>query len=147
LLSSGRHLFLATLLLSLSAASATSPLVSTSLLKTSSTWNGAPIVLPVTSTPEVQAVFIELAPGAATPWHKHPINSYAYLLQGKLRVELESGTSHEFEAGDAIAEVVETWHRGVNVGSRAVKMVAFYTGEKGQPISVPKLDPGFPTRD
>ena len=107
------------------------------LLQTTSTWNGAPIHYPACAQPEVQALVIELAPGASTGWHKHPVNNYAYILEGSLRLELRDGTSQVFKAGQAFAESVDTWHRGSNLGTGPLKILVFYTGEAGVPLSIP----------
>ena len=123
------------------ALSSTPSVTSTQLLKTSTTWNGAPIQYASSARPEVQAVTVEIAPGGSTIWHKHPVNNFAYLLEGKIRLELEDGTTREFQAGDAFAEVVDTWHRGVNVGSGPVKILVWYTAEAGGPISIPRPEP------
>lgn len=58
------------------------------------------------------------------------------MLQGTLRVELADGKSRDFQAGEAFAEAVSTRHRGLNVGTVPVRLVAFYVGERGTPISV-----------
>ncbi len=136
------HLALQWVLAAALSLSSTPSVSSTQLLKTSTTWNGAPIRYSSSARPEVQAVVVEIAPGAATVWHEHPVNNLAYLLEGKIRLELEDGTTHEFQAGDAFAEVVDTWHRGVNVGTGPVKILVWYTAEAGAPISIPKPEPG-----
>lgn len=112
--------------------------VATTLLKTPATWNGAPIVYPRAGQPEVQTLRVEIAAGGATSWHQHPVNNIAYVLEGSLRLELEDGTTRIFKAGEAFAEVVNTWHRGVNVGSTPVKLLVVYMGEIGKPLSIPK---------
>jgi quercetin dioxygenase-like cupin family protein len=124
--------------LALSNAPSDQPVSSTTLLKTTSSWNGAPIRYLASDKPEVQAVVVEVAPGAATAWHKHPVNNFAYILEGELRLELEDHTTHVFKAGEAFAEVVNTWHRGVNVGAGPLKILVFYSSEVGAPISIPK---------
>lgn len=117
--------------------SAAGPVSSAQVLKTTTTWNGAPIRYSASAHPEVQGVVVEIAPGSATPWHKHPVNNFAYMLAGQLRVELAGqSVSHEFKTGDAFAEVVDTWHRGVNIGSVPVKILVFYAGEEEVPISI-----------
>jgi quercetin dioxygenase-like cupin family protein len=126
-------------------AIAAAPVASTLLLETSTSWNGAPITFPVTSEPEVQMLVVDIAAGAATPWHKHPVSSFAYVLAGKLRVELEDKKAHDFKAGDAFGEVVDTWHRGVNIGSEPVKILVLYTGAKGTPISIPQPSAAGPS--
>ncbi len=128
------------------ALAASRGVASKEILKTRTTWDGAPIVSPVATEPQVQALIVEVAPGAATAWHKHPVNNYAYVLEGSLRVELETGTAHDFKAGDAFAEVVNTWHRGVNAGAAPAKLVVFYIGENGAPVSIGKPMETAPSR-
>lgn len=108
---------------------------STVLLKTATTWNGAPIVYAASAKPEVQSVLVEIPAGGSTAWHRHPVNNIAYLLEGSLRVELEDGRSRAFQAGEAFAEVVGTWHRGLNTGKGPVKILVVYLGEAGMPLS------------
>lgn len=134
--------FLTVAVLGLSSLSlAVGPVTSTPLLKTTTTWNGAAIKVSKVAHPEVQSLTVEIPEGSATAWHKHPVNNFAYVISGQLRLELEDKTTHEFKAGEAFAEVVDTWHRGVNVGKGPVKLVVFYTGEVGVPISIPKPAP------
>jgi quercetin dioxygenase-like cupin family protein len=108
--------------------------VSTTVLKSSSiTGNGQKIVYPVTDKAEVTAMTVNLAPGAETGWHSHPIPVYAYVVEGKLAVELEGGQVITYRSGDAIIEVVNTLHNGRNQGSGDVRLVVFYTGAEGTP--------------
>src|SRR5512145_3261104 len=130
-------------LLGLSPQNSPNSVVSTQLLKTNTTWNGVPLVYSAAKNPEVQSVIVEIAPNAATAWHKHPVNNFAYVLAGQLRLELEDKTTHEFKAGEAFAEVVHTFHRGVNVGASPLKILVFYTGETGVPISIPRPEPAY----
>jgi quercetin dioxygenase-like cupin family protein len=128
-----RVLCLAPLLLS-----AAEPTRSTVLLRTSTTWNGAPIHYSGAARPEVQALRVEIAPGGSTVWHKHPVNNFAYILEGDLRLELEDGTTRVFHAGDAFAEVVDTWHKGTNIGPGTLKILVFYAGAAGVPVAIPR---------
>ncbi|HNX95388.1 MAG TPA: cupin domain-containing protein [Holophaga sp.] len=121
-----------------SSAEAPPPVVATPLLKTAATWDGAPIAYPRSERPEIQTVRVEIAVGGATSWHQHPVNNIAYVLEGSLRLELEDGTTRIFKAGEAFAEVVDTWHRGVNVGSTPAKLLVVYMGEIGKPLSIAK---------
>jgi quercetin dioxygenase-like cupin family protein len=109
----------------------------TQTLKTSASWNGAPITYP-TGKPEVTGLRIELAPGGETGWHQHPVPSFAYVLEGTLEVALQDGRVKRFEAGDAFAEVTNTLHNGRNVGKTPVKLIVFYAGAEGQALSVKK---------
>lgn len=121
--------------------------VSATVLKSSSvTGNGQKIVYPVTDKAEVTAVTVTLAPGAETGWHSHPIPVYAYVVEGKLDVELEGGQIITYRSGDAIIEVVNTLHNGRNQGSEDVRLVAFYTGVEGTPNVVKPATLGFESK-
>lgn len=118
---------------------------STVLKKTTTTGNGDKIVYPVTDRPEVTAMTVEMAPGAQTGWHKHPVPVYAYVVAGNLSVELESGPPLSFRAGDAVIEVVNTLHNGRNLGPDPVKLAVFYLGTEGSP-NVVKQEPAGPAQ-
>jgi hypothetical protein len=72
------------------------------LQKTSVTGNGQTITYPLTDKAEVTAMTVDLAPGAETGWHQHPVPVYAYVVAGNLSVELEDGRQLSFKSGDAI---------------------------------------------
>ena len=111
------------------------------LKKTTVTGNGQQITYPQTDRAEVTAMSVELAPGAETGWHQHPIPVYAYVVSGRLTVELADGKKLKFETGDAIVEVVNTMHNGKNLGAEPVKLAVFYLGIVGSP-NVIKPEPG-----
>ena len=104
------------------------------LLKTEASWDGKPIHYP-SGPAEVTGMLIEIAPGAETGWHLHPVPSFAMVLQGELEVRLKTGAVKRLKAGEALAEVVDTLHNGRNVGAGPVKLVVFYVGAKGQPLT------------
>jgi quercetin dioxygenase-like cupin family protein len=99
----------------------------TQLLKTSRTWNDTPIKYP-DGQAEITGLVIEIAPGGETGWHQHPVPSFGMLLQGSLEVTLADGRKKHLEAGEALAEVIDTSHNGRNVGTVPVKLVVFYAG-------------------
>lgn len=106
------------------------------LLRATTTADGRPIRYLATTTPEVTAVLVTLPPGGETGWHHHPVPVYAYILEGTLEIQLESGEVHVRRAGDAWIEVIDANHNGRAIGGKAVKLVAFYTGEQGTPNTV-----------
>lgn len=121
--------------------------VSATVLKSSSvTGNGQKIVYPVTDKAEVTAMTVNLAPGAETGWHSHPIPVYAYVVEGKLDVELEGGQVITYRSGDAIIEVANSLHNGRNQGSEDVRLVVFYTGAEGTPNVVKPATLGFESK-
>ena len=107
----------------------------TTLLKTTQSWDGKNIVLPKDPA-EITALQVEIAPGGETGWHQHPVPSFAMVLDGTLEVQLKNGSSKTVHAGEAFAEVVDTLHNGRNVGKTPVKLVVFYTGTVGKPLTI-----------
>lgn len=105
----------------------------TTILKTTTTSSGQKIAYPVTNQGEITVMHVEIAPGAETGWHRHPLPVYAYVLAGNLSVDLEGGKSLSFKAGEAIIEAVDTYHNGRNTGMDPVYLVVFYLGEEGKP--------------
>lgn len=102
------------------------------LTRTGVTSSGQKIAYPVTDKAEVTALLVDLAPAAETGWHKHPVPVYAFVLSGQLLIEIEGGQTLQFKAGDAIVEMVDTFHNGRNIGIEPVRLVVFYTGIQGE---------------
>lgn len=103
------------------------------ITKTDVTGNGDQIKYPAFGNPEVSALEVDIAVGAETGWHKHPVPVYGYVLAGRLRVDMEGGKSLTFNPGEAIIEVVDAWHNGRNVGCDPVRLAVFYLGGKDVP--------------
>ena len=108
----------------------------TPLKKTTTTTNGQKVVYPVTDSPEVTAVLVEIPAGGETGWHLHPVPVYAYVLSGALTIEMEKGEHYSFKEGDAVVEVVNAKHNGRNTGNGPAKLVVFYTGVAGSPVTI-----------
>lgn len=106
----------------------------TTILKTQTTWDGTPIAYPAGQV-EVTGMLVEIAVGAQTGWHLHPVPSFAVIVQGELEVHLKNGDVKKLKAGDGLAEVVNTLHNGHNVGTTPVKLFVFYTGVVGNQLS------------
>lgn len=117
------------------ALDATTGVRVTRLAKETSSWDGKPIAYPA-GTAEMTALLVEIAPGAQTGWHCHLVPNFAYMLEGKLELTLDDGRVRLLNAGDALSEVVNRSHNGRNVGSAPVKLVVFYAGATGTPLSV-----------
>ncbi len=113
---------------------------SSTVLKTQTTWDNKPIEYP-SGQAEITGMLIEVAPGGETGWHSHAVPSFAMVLEGELEVRLKSGAVKKLHAGEAFAEVINTWHNGRNVGSVPVKLVVFYAGLAGQKFSEKEIAP------
>ncbi len=109
----------------------------TPVLKATASWDGKPLVYP-TGQAEVTGLVVEIAPGAETGWHLHPVPSFAFMLDGTLEVTQKDGRVKHLKKGDSLAEVVGVWHNGRNVGKDPVRIVVFYAGAVGQPLTIRK---------
>ena len=70
--------------------------------------------------------------------HKHGVINAGFLLSGELTVVTEDGSTLQLKAGEALVEVVNTWHYGKNAGTVPAEIVVFYAGAKDVPITVNK---------
>lgn len=113
----------------------------TTLTKITTTSSGDPIAYPQIDDPEVTALLVEIPPGAETGWHEHPVPCYAYIIAGTVTVEMKDGTTKDFSAGEAFAEMVNRLHNGRNLGPKTVRLVMFATGEKGASFTVRPPNP------
>ena len=107
----------------------------TSLLKTTSGWDGKQIVYPE-GQPEMTALLVEIAPGESTGWHQHPVPSFGFLLEGTLEITLMDGRVKRMEPGEALSEVTDTMHIGRAVSKTPVKIVVFYAGAIGKALTI-----------
>ena len=108
------------------------------LLKTDTTSIGQKIVYPNFQTDEVTIAKVTIPPGKSTGWHKHTIPVFAYVLKGNLTVELENNRIKQFPEYSSFSEMINAFHNGINNGKEDVVLIAFYMGEKGKPLSIPK---------
>ena len=106
----------------------------TPLLKTSTSWDGKPLVYPQ-GPAEVTALIVEIAAGGQTGWHEHSVPSFAYVLEGTLEVTQGNGATRLLHAGDTLPEVVQTLHNGRALGDKPVKLFVLYTGTVNQPLT------------
>jgi quercetin dioxygenase-like cupin family protein len=109
------------------AIDATQSITVIPLLKTTTSWNGAPIHYP-TGDAEITGMIVEIAVGGETGWHLHAVPSFGMMLEGSLEVSLKDGSTKILHKGDALVEVVNTLHNGKNIGDTPVKIIVFYAG-------------------
>ncbi|REJ80668.1 MAG: cupin domain-containing protein [Acidobacteria bacterium] len=102
---------------------------SEALLDTSTSWNGGPIAFP-DGAARVISSRVELDEGASTPWHCHTVPMFAYVVAGTVEVHTVAGERRRFAAGESMAEVVRTWHRGRSVDG-PVEIVVFFAASEG----------------
>lgn len=113
------------------AGAADVPVKTTSVISTTKTAIGQPIVLPAKDA-QVIVTVLEIAPGTKLPRHKHPFQRYGYVMQGELTVEYDGGQHQIFHTGDFIVEALDTWHFGTNTGTVPVKLLVIDQVEAGK---------------
>jgi len=107
----------------------------TPLLKTTTSWDGKPIVYPKGQS-EVTALIVEIAPGGETGWHEHPVPALGYILEGDLELKLAGGAVKVLHQGDVVPESVDVLHNGRNIGEEPLKILAFFIGAVDSKLSV-----------
>ncbi len=106
----------------------------TMVSKDTTTDAGEPVRYLSTPNPEVSSMILALPPGGKTDWMIHPVPGYIYVLEGQLTVEFEDGSHIIFKTGQAFMQAHTKWHRGINEGTRPMRFLAVFFGEKGTPV-------------
>ena len=88
--------------------------------------------------PEISVLKIIIPAHTELPLHKHPIINAGYMVKGSLKVVTDENKTLTLKAGDALIEVVDKWHYGVNEGDEPVEIVVFYAGTKESSYSIKK---------
>jgi quercetin dioxygenase-like cupin family protein len=112
----------------------------TPILETTTTFSGQPIRFPQGDN-QLAAVIAEVAPGGQVGKHMHPVPLFVYILEGTLTIEMEGHGTHAFSAGQGLAEVVNTWHNGRNLGDEPVRFLIVFAGQKGTPNLIRPVSP------
>ncbi|QVL45072.1 MAG: cupin domain-containing protein [Methylophilaceae bacterium] len=107
----------------------------TQILKATKQWDGSLLPPYPLNNPEITILQYEIAPGTKLPMHKHPVINAGMMLEGELTVNAEDGKQLILKAGDTIVELVDKWHFGINQGTTTAKLIVFYVGEVGVPLS------------
>ena len=114
------------------------------VLQTTKAWDGSRYTGYPTGQPQVTVLKITIPPNTILPWHKHPMINVAYVLSGHLTVEKRRTEERRvLHAGQALAEAVQTTHRGFTT-NEPVELIVFYAGQVGVPITVDeRISAGF----
>jgi quercetin dioxygenase-like cupin family protein len=106
------------------------------VLQTMQSWDSSPYTSFPSGQPQITVLKITIPPNTALHWHRHPVISAAYVLSGHLTIEKrDTGERTIVHAGQAVAETVQTTHRGFTT-DEPVELVVFYAGQVGLPITV-----------
>ena len=106
------------------------------VLQTTQSWDRTPYPSYPSGQPQVTVLRITIPPHTALHWHRHPIISVGYVLSGHLTLEKrETGERTMLQAGQAVAETVQTTHRGFTT-DEPVELIVFYAGQVGLPLTI-----------
>jgi len=106
----------------LPAGSATAPqMTAKTILDTTTTGTGQPIELPGGKV-RVIGLIVEIPPGYAPGYHRHPYPRYAYVLAGHLGVQDEHGATRTYGPGQLFVETRNGWHRPRVEGDETVNL-------------------------
>lgn len=110
--------------------------VAKELVKSTRSWDGQPLMAYPLGQPEVTIRRITIPAGARLESHLHPVINAGVLLRGELTVVAGDGQTLILKAGDAIVELVNKAHYGVNRGTEPAEIVVVYAGAVATPITV-----------
>ena len=110
--------------------------VSTELIRTDRSWDGAELPDYLEGKPEIVAIKYEIPAGQKLGMHFHPVMNFGILVQGDLTIISEDGLEKVVHEGEAIVEMVGTVHHGENRGTTPVILYMFYLSQKDMPLSV-----------
>ena len=80
---------------------------------------------------------VEIAPGAAAGKHRHPVDTFVYVLSGTLTLEQEGQGSRTLKVGEVFQEVPGGIYNAKNTGTSPLTLLVVSLGDKDQPFSVP----------
>jgi quercetin dioxygenase-like cupin family protein len=110
------------------------------LVQSDVSWDGQKLPPYPTVPPEITVLKVTIPPHSTLQWHKHPSINAGYMISGELTVIAEDNQSLSLKTGDALIELVDTWHFGRNDGDLPVEIVVFYVGAKDVPLAIIKPD-------
>lgn len=108
----------------------------TVLTKSSNSWDGTPLPKYTQGTPEVTVAKVVIPPYTKLPMHTHPYMNAGVITKGEITVISKSGEEKHLKAGEALIEVIESDHYGINNSNEPAELFIVYAGEKGQAITV-----------
>ena len=127
-------LLLSALVCSAAAEDQSSGIKMETLLQSTASWDGTPYKAYPAGQPKITVLKITIAANTVMKWHSHPFPNAGYVLSGELTVEKKDGTKHHYVEGEAIAETVDSIHRG-STGSEPVVLIVFYSGTPDLPLA------------
>jgi len=108
------------------------------LIETNKSWNGNDLPKYPDGKPKITVLKITIPPHSKLNVHKHLVINAGILTKGELTVVDEQHNTLNLKAGDALVELVNTYHYGENKGNVPAEIIVFYAGTEDLPITVTK---------
>ena len=108
------------------------------LAESVTSWNGDTLPDYLPGQPKVTVLRINIPPHYKLEWHKHPVINAGVVLNGELTVISEKNDTLYLKPNDALVELVNTYHYGINEGDEPVDIIVFYAGNDGVPVTIKK---------
>lgn len=88
---------------------------------------------------EATMLTVEYAPGATSAKHRHNANTFVYVLEGSIVMQVEGGKEVTLGPGETFYESPSDIHSVSRNASntKPAKFLVFFVKEKGAPASVP----------
>ncbi len=106
------------------------------LAEATQSWDGKLLPAYPTGQPKVTILKITIPPKTKLDLHLHPIINAGVLTKGTLTVVKDTGEKMKLREGDAIVELVNSYHYGMNEGKEEAEIIVFYAGDENTPVSV-----------
>ena len=102
--------------------------------------------LPMRAAAVAGMITVEYAPGAGTPPHTHPADTFVYVLQGAIEMQVAGGVLKVLKQGETFYEKPGDRHivsRNASKTERA-KFLVMFVKEKNAELLVPDTSPAAP---
>lgn len=105
------------------------------LAKATTSWNDSILPSYPEGQPEITILKIDIPAHTTLDLHQHPVINAGVLVKGQLTVIAENGQTLEMQTGDALVELVNTYHYGTNPSDETAQIIVFYAGIKDSTIT------------
>lgn len=106
------------------------------LAETTKSWNGDLLPSYSKDQPKITILKITIPAHSKLAIHKHLVINAGVLTKGALTVVDDKNNVLELKAGDAIVELVNTYHYGENKSDEPAEIIVFYAGTVDTPITM-----------
>lgn len=108
------------------------------LAESAKSWDGNTLPNYPKITPKITILKYTIPPKTKLKIHKHLVINAGVLTKGELTVVDENKNTLVLKEGDALIELVNTYHYGENKSNKPAEIIVFYAGDDKTPLTVIK---------